>query len=57
MPPAAAAELTHVTKVYRRRHLGKLTLTSGVDSVSLSIRQGEVYGLLGLNGAGKNDHD
>jgi ABC-2 type transport system ATP-binding protein len=53
MPPAAAAELQNVTKVYRRRHLGKLTLTPGVDSVSLSIKQGEVFGLLGLNGAGK----
>jgi ABC-2 type transport system ATP-binding protein len=53
MPPAVAAELENVTKVYRRRHLGKLTLTPGVDSVSLSLREGEVFGLLGLNGAGK----
>lgn len=53
MPDAAAAELKSVTKVYRRRHLGKLTLTPGVESISLSIKRGEVFGLLGLNGAGK----
>jgi len=50
---AVAAELSNVSKVYRRSHLGKLTLTPGVDGVSLSIKQGEVFGLLGLNGAGK----
>ncbi len=53
MSEALAAQLQNVTKVYRRSHLGKLTLTSGVDSISLDLRQGEVYGLLGLNGAGK----
>ena len=51
--PQAAAELENVSKVYRRSHLGKLTLTPGVDALSLSIQQGEVFGLLGLNGAGK----
>jgi ABC-2 type transport system ATP-binding protein len=50
---AFAAELSNVTKVYRRRHLGKLTVTPGVSGVSLQIRDGEVFGLLGLNGAGK----
>jgi len=49
----AAAELKNVTKIYRRRHLGKLTLTPGVDDISFTIQQGEVFGLLGLNGAGK----
>ena len=48
-----AAELLHVTKVYRRRHLGRLTVTPGIEDVSLDIRAGEIYGLLGLNGAGK----
>ena len=48
-----AAELQGVTKVYRRRHLGKLTLTPGVSDVSLPINHGEIFGLLGLNGAGK----
>lgn len=53
MTGAPAAELAGVTKVYRRRHLGKLTVTPGVAEVSLHVRTGEVYGLLGLNGAGK----
>jgi len=48
-----AAELIRVTKLYRRRHLGKLTVTRGVEDLSLEIRTGEVFGLLGLNGAGK----
>jgi ABC-2 type transport system ATP-binding protein len=48
-----AAELSHVTKFYRRRHLGRLTLTRGVEDVNLQIREGEIFGLLGLNGAGK----
>jgi ABC-2 type transport system ATP-binding protein len=53
MPETAAAELQNVTKVYRRSHLGKLTVTPGVQDVSFSIPPGEVFGLLGLNGAGK----
>src|SRR5438132_4493036 len=53
MPQPIAAELDNITKVYRRRHLGKLTVTPGVESVSLSLHEGEVFGLLGLNGAGK----
>src|ERR1700687_312771 len=53
MPQSVAAELQNVTKVYRRSHLGKLTVTPGVASVSLILQQGEVFGLLGLNGAGK----
>ncbi len=48
-----AAELRNVSKVYRKRHLGRLTLSPGVDSISLTVQEGEVFGLLGLNGAGK----
>jgi ABC-2 type transport system ATP-binding protein len=48
-----AAELSDVSKIYRRSHLGKLTLTPGVESVSLTVQSREVFGLLGLNGAGK----
>src|SRR5258708_18007260 len=52
-PSSLAAQLPHLTKFYRRRHLGKLTQTKGVEDISLGIRKGEVFGLLGLNGAGK----
>jgi ABC-2 type transport system ATP-binding protein len=48
-----AAELSNVTKFYRRSHLGKLTVSRGIEDVSFSLRKGEVFGLLGLNGAGK----
>src|SRR4051812_47396922 len=53
MDLTVAAELRNVSKVYRRRHLGKLTVTPGVQNISFSIQKGEVLGLLGLNGAGK----
>src|SRR5689334_14831494 len=48
-----AAELENVTKIYRRRHLGKLTQTPGVENISFALQEGETFGLLGLNGAGK----
>lgn len=53
MSNSLAAELSNVSKVYRRRHLGKLTVTPGIAEVSLQVKAGEVFGLLGLNGAGK----
>lgn len=53
MADAIIAELKNVTKTYRRRHLGRLTLTPGVDSITFDLKRGEVFGLLGLNGAGK----
>ena len=42
-----------LTKIYRRRHLGRLIQTVGVQDLSLEVSAGEVFGLLGLNGAGK----
>lgn len=45
--------LSHLTKVYRKSHLGRVTETPGVEDVSLEIRRGEIFALLGLNGAGK----
>src|SRR5260221_2813964 len=53
MVQATAVELSNVSKVYRRSHLGRLTITPGVDAVTLAVQQGEICGLLGLNGAGK----
>ena len=48
-----AIQLQDVTKIYRRSHLGKLRESTGVTNVTLDIRAGEVFGLLGLNGSGK----
>lgn len=45
-PSLPAIELKNVTKFY-----GK---SRGVENISLSIRQGEVFGFLGPNGAGKS---
>ena len=48
-----AIELRGVSKRYRRAHLGRITESRGVSELSLSIKTGEVFGLLGLNGSGK----
>jgi ABC-2 type transport system ATP-binding protein len=42
---APAVEVTHLRKAYGR--------TVAVDDVSLSVRDGEIFGILGPNGAGK----
>jgi len=46
-------KIDKVTKVYRRSHLGRVTETTGVSGLSLNIPEGEIFGLLGLNGSGK----
>jgi len=46
-------QLDNVTKIYRRSHLGRVKESIGVANLSLEIRAGEVFGLLGLNGSGK----
>ncbi len=51
--PAAVLRLENVTKIFRRSHLGRVRETVGVRDLVLRVREGEVYGLLGLNGAGK----
>lgn len=48
-----AIRFQNVTKIYRRSHLGRITETTGLDGLTLDITQGEVFGLLGLNGSGK----
>ena len=48
-----ALRFQNVGKIYRKSHLGKLTETVGLEGLDLEIEQGEVFGLLGLNGSGK----
>lgn len=48
-----ALSFAGVSKIYRRSHLGRVTETVGLAGLDLEVRQGEVFGLLGLNGAGK----
>jgi len=46
-------EVSHLTKTYKRSHLGRTTTSRGVTDVGFEVRRGEVFGLLGLNGSGK----
>lgn len=52
-------EIDHLTKIYKlnkkqqKEMKTKDTIKKAVDDVSLSINQGEIFGLLGTNGAGK----
>jgi ABC-2 type transport system ATP-binding protein len=45
--------LEFVSKIYRRSHLGKTKESIGISDISLEVKKGEVFGLLGLNGSGK----
>lgn len=42
-----------LTKIYRKRHLGKLKETLAVKNLNLEIKESEIFSLLGLNGSGK----
>jgi ABC-2 type transport system ATP-binding protein len=48
-----ALRFQNVGKIYRRSHLGRVTETVGLQGLELDVAQGEVFGLLGLNGSGK----
>lgn len=48
-----AIKTEHLTKTYRRSHLGRVAETRGIEDLTLSVNQGEIYALLGLNGSGK----
>lgn len=49
----AALSYRGAVKDYERSHLGRVTLTRGLDGLDLEVREGEIFGLLGLNGNGK----
>jgi len=50
-PPSTGDTMTNVIEVNNlTKRFGKL---AAVDDVSFSVRQGEIFGLLGENGAGK----
>ena len=48
-----AIELKNLSKYYKKSHLGSKTVTLGVDDLNLTVRSGEIFGLIGLNGSGK----
>lgn len=48
-----ALEYKDVLKDYESSHLGRVTRTRGLEGLSLAVRKGEIFGLLGLNGSGK----
>ena len=48
-----ALRFQRVGKIYRRSHLGRVTQAVGLVDLDLDVPQGQVFGLLGLNGSGK----
>ncbi|MBN1621150.1 MAG: ABC transporter ATP-binding protein [Endomicrobiales bacterium] len=48
-----AIQTSNLTKIYKRKHLWNTYTTRGVEDLSLDINEGEIFGLLGLNGSGK----
>jgi len=46
-------DIQNVTKIYRKSHLGRTQESVGIKDLTLTVREGEVFGLLGLNGCGK----
>ncbi|MBU0952015.1 MAG: ABC transporter ATP-binding protein [Elusimicrobia bacterium] len=50
---SSAIKIENLTKIYRKSHLGRVTAYVGVKNLSLEVKEGSIYGLIGLNGSGK----
>lgn len=48
-----ALSYSNVVKIYRKSHLGRVARTTGLNGLCMAVGKGEIFGLLGLNGAGK----
>jgi len=48
-----ALEFKDVVKIYRKNHFFKTTETRALTNFSLTVNKGEIFCILGLNGAGK----
>ena len=48
-----ALRFEQVSKQYLYSHLGRTTVSRGIEGLSLSVSEGGALGLLGLNGSGK----
>jgi ABC-type multidrug transport system ATPase subunit len=53
MSVSSALKLNRLTKIYKKSHLGRVKTSRGVEDLTFDVREGEVFGLLGLNGSGK----
>ena len=48
-----ALEFKNVVKIYRKNHFFKTAKTAALTDFSLDVNKGEIFCILGLNGAGK----
>lgn len=51
--PEKILSYANAAKIYRKSHLGFVSRVYGLKGLTLDIQEGEIFGLLGLNGAGK----